>query len=166
MDLKAIQHELKTQDNRITAHPIWIVYDKKDVSANIDYDNSKVKYLDGQSDYCKIADSYEELLKYAKKEAKECDLKLPTKDKLKFMDDEEFIEWMCKKNDLNWIKYPYQMINVFKTVCFTEKAANEYIQRERHHLNEPFTYVDSLYRNEEMIELRNALLEGKLEYKE
>lgn len=43
-------------------------------------------------------------------------------------------------------------------VALTEIAADQYIQANRHRLNEPRTYVDSFYRCHEMIGLRKWLM--------
>ncbi|MDA1380579.1 hypothetical protein PCI56_13720 [Plesiomonas shigelloides subsp. oncorhynchi] len=56
------------------------------------------------------------------------------------------------------IKY----MDKFVTACFTEDGANEYLAVNKHNLNKPFIYVMSLYRNAEMIQLRDALMQGSL----
>jgi hypothetical protein len=159
LDLKSIQHELQTQDNRITADPIWIVYDKQKI------DSSKLsknfEYRD-TINHRTIGNTKKDLISELKEEG----FDLPRNSDLRYMSDLELIKWVNKTHELGWAKWHYQKIRVFKTVCFTEKAADEYIKRERHHLKEPFTFVDSLYRNDEMIALRNALLAGKLQYVE
>jgi hypothetical protein len=48
----------------------------------------------------------------------------------------------------------------FVTVCLTEAAALAYIEANAHRLNEPRVFVESFYRNEEMIAVRQLLAEG------
>ena len=43
------------------------------------------------------------------------------------------------------------------TACLTEMGANAYLKADGHNLNEPYIYVHSLNRNEEMIGLRNFI---------
>lgn len=45
----------------------------------------------------------------------------------------------------------------FCTACFTRKGAEAYIAANGHNLTKPHIYVETLYRNREMIELRNIL---------
>jgi hypothetical protein len=53
------------------------------------------------------------------------------------------------------------LVKRWKTVtsCFTEKGAEDYIEANRHNLGKTRIYVDSLYRNAEMIAIRNFLLD-------
>ena len=46
----------------------------------------------------------------------------------------------------------------FITACLTKKAAERYIAEHSHRLHKPFVYVDTLYGNAEMIDLRNHLM--------
>lgn len=45
----------------------------------------------------------------------------------------------------------------FVTACFTYKGAEDFITRQKHNLKETRIYADSLYRNQEMIEVREFL---------
>jgi hypothetical protein len=53
----------------------------------------------------------------------------------------------------------YVDVDRFVTACLTKRAAKDFIDRNSHRLHKPFLYVESLNRNEEMIELRNHLME-------
>lgn len=44
------------------------------------------------------------------------------------------------------------------TVCFSRQGADDYIRVNGHNLTDPRIYVDSLYRNHEMIAVRDALM--------
>ena len=48
----------------------------------------------------------------------------------------------------------------FINAHFTEKSANHYIKIDGHNLTKPFTYVTSLWRCYEMIDIRNFLMSG------
>ncbi len=47
----------------------------------------------------------------------------------------------------------------FVTACFTRAGAEAFIARQKHNLKETRIWVDSLFRNQEMIDLRNYLAE-------
>ena len=71
-------------------------------------------------------------------------------------------EWQLKEEDLEWRKVYY--VDRWETVqmFFTEKAANEFMENNRHRHGEMRTYVDSLYRNDEMRYLRDLLVSGEI----
>ena len=52
----------------------------------------------------------------------------------------------------------YIDIDQFVTVCLTQKGAEAFIARMKHRLNKPHIDVDTFYRNEEMIALREHLM--------
>lgn len=132
-----ITKELNTQDNRITSDPIFLVQKKvRDWGIADDY-TEDYTWINSDNDY---------------EEADE--------EKSKQLDADD--EWQLKPEDFCWSKCYYRDRWEFVTACFTEKAADDFIERNKHRYGEMRTYVDSLYRNDEMRELRNLLLGGKL----
>jgi hypothetical protein len=130
--LKEIQQELKTQDNRFTCDPIFLVEEQQRVygmdSAYVD----NYVWYDAEN-HCEADE--EESQKLEKQ-------------------DEEGVE-----TDYAWEKYYY--FDQWKTVqfFFTEKAAQEYIDGQSHrHSGKLRIYVDSLYRNHEMKMIRDYIL--------
>lgn len=57
----------------------------------------------------------------------------------------------------NWIRTAYIDSWEFVTACLTQAGADAYISSQRHNLKEPRVYVESGYRNREWIGLREAL---------
>lgn len=57
-----------------------------------------------------------------------------------------------------WMRTSYVDVDVFCTACFTRNGCEEYLRVNGHNLNEPFIYVESLRRNEEMIGVRGLLV--------
>lgn len=56
------------------------------------------------------------------------------------------------------------VIPVFITACLTRAGADAYIAANGHNLEQPYVYVHSLYRNDEMIGLRAFITEaGKVQ---
>ncbi len=53
----------------------------------------------------------------------------------------------------------YMDVDWFETACLTRRAANDFIERNSHRLRQPFVYVESLDRNDEMIAIRKILME-------
>lgn len=136
LDLTAIQHELKTQDNAITADPLFCVYQKRRVCGmDADY-SEQYAWIHVDSDYAEADEKQVKTLERYEKRTGEA---------------------------LNgWRKVYYSEYNQFVTACLTRKGCEAYLDRNRHNLRDPFIYVESMYRNEEMKELRNALLQGTL----
>jgi len=60
--------------------------------------------------------------------------------------------------DEGWRKLSIKEINLFVTACFTLNGAKKYLDTNGHNLRNPFIYVHSLYRNAEMIGLREYIL--------
>lgn len=102
-DLERIAHELNTQDNRITADPLFCVFQKERI-----YGITR-----GYSDTFEQDDDGE--------------------------------------------KFYYFERDCFVNAHFTEKAAKEHIRINGHNLKSPFIFVTSLWRCEEMKNIRNAL---------
>lgn len=139
IDLKALQHELKTQDNAITADPLFCVYQIRRIGGlDPDYSDNYEWY---NSVDCEVADE---------KKAKAL---------------ERYSKKFLGAEPKNWRKVYYRDMRQFVTACLTRKGAEEFIRVNGHNMREPFIYVESMWRNEEMKSLRNALLEGKLEVK-
>jgi hypothetical protein len=132
VDLKTIAERLHTQDNRCTADPIFVVYEKRRLyGIDMDYSENIV-----------WIDSYNG--------GREADEK-----KTKAL--ERYYERYRQYPD-GWTKTAYEDENRFVTVCFTEASAQAYIDKNKHNLERPFIYADSLYRNHEMIFVRNYLM--------
>ena len=131
--LKEIQKELKSQDNRCTSDPIFLVQEKERIyGMDEDYSDEYVWY-----------DPYND-----------CEADLEEEQKLN--DDSrlyEEIDYDC------WQLIPYLDKQMTVQSFFTEKAAQEYIDRNSHrHSGKLSIYVDSLYRNSEMRMIRDFIL--------
>lgn len=62
------------------------------------------------------------------------------------------------RNTGNWRKHFYVEQDEFVTACFTRTGAEAFIACNGHNLRLPHIYVTSLFRNREMIDLRNTLV--------
>jgi len=155
MDFKEIQKRLKTQDNRATADPIFIVYDWERIPTSDKYSEEFMFIHDGD----KIAETRNEFIEFLK----DNDYDLPEQG-LKEMDDDDLIEWLYKDSgSADFDKVYYLKRRVFINVFFTEKAADDFIkQNHYHYTKEVHTYVNCLWRNPEMQIIRQSLIDGKL----
>lgn len=63
--------------------------------------------------------------------------------------------------ELGYKRVGYIEIEAYVTACFTRSAAERYIDENKHNLNHPFVFVDSLNKNPEMIFVRQQLLAGR-----
>ena len=134
MILPEISSNLKTQDNRITAEPIFLLQIKK---RDIGYDWA---YSDN---WCWVDSGNEDII---------------------YSDDKDF------KSEPEGEEYDqFGYIDRWETVtmCFTEAGCHRYMEINGHNVKsaafrgEWRIYVDTLYRNEEMIEIRKFLMNYK-----
>ena len=139
--LTALSTELRTQDNAITADPLFVVYDKQRIYG-LDIDHAE-HYCwlypdrgDGQSE---VADS-----------------KMVTR-----LNHLESLGLEPAISGVEYTRIGYVDVDRFITCCLTRKAATEFISSNSHRLRKPFVYVESLDRNSEMIALRNHLMGDK-----
>ena len=145
---------MKTQDNRATSDPIFVVYDYQILSADPDYVDDW-EYADIEDGYTSIGTTKEDLLKYAKSH----EMDLP--ENIENLDADDLFKKLNDSTGNQWIKTHYQKVKQFKGVFFTEKAAQDFIDANNYHFNEPHIYVHSLWRNYEMQAIRAALLDGR-----
>ena len=130
--LKAIQHELKTQDNRCTADPIFLVEECERITG------MDSEYVD---DYV-----WYDLENHSEADEEETKMLEDLDDKLEDIPNQ-------------WQKCYY--FDKWKTVqsFFTEKAAQQYVDSCYYrHRGKLRVYADSLYRNHEMKMIRDYIL--------
>lgn len=138
-----ISENLKTQDNRITADPLFAVFQKSPIVVDEDFDHDRIVWVDDEGNEAdtETADQLNAMrsdvygLRYREDEIE--------------LGDEDRTEWR---------RLAIKEADQFVTACFTEAGASAYLKRDGHNLNQPFIFVTSLYRNEEMRQLRDWLL--------
>ncbi len=134
MKVEQIGELIKTQDNRITDQPIFIVQQKR---REWGYDSEyceDYKWIETKSgDYCEADEEHAERL--------------------------NTIENDLSESTEPWEKHYYKDHWVFVTSCFTEQGCKDYIKRDGHNLNEPRIYAEGSYRNEEFRSIRNMLID-------
>ena len=167
--LQEIKKELETQDNLSTADSIFVVYEDREYPTTSDY-SEEWCYLDNYDGENKIGKTKEELFEYynqLKNEGHEFDEELETLDFDEFLSfsAESMFEWLkenCEHCRDYLTEYYYFVVERFVSVFFTRKAAQLFIDKNSYHWTNPHIYVNSLWRNYEMQEIRNSLLNGEL----
>ena len=136
--LSVLRTELQTQDNAITADPLFVVFQEERIyGVSQNYQTNGFTWV-GVDDSSVTADD---------DEAKVLD---------KLLDEDRELSIGGVTFERVW----YRIVPRFATACFTRKGAEEYITRHCHRLTNPDIYVESMYRNAEMTALRNHLMGG------
>ena len=134
--LAALSAELRTQDNAITADPLFVVFQEERIyGVSQDYQTDGYTWV-GEDDSAVTADD---------DEAKVLD---------KLLDDDRELSIGGVTYQRVW----YRIVPRFVTAYLTRNGAEAFIARNGHNLTKPYIYVESLHRNEEMIALRNHLM--------
>lgn len=133
--LDELREELRTQDNACTAHPLFCVYDRM-----------RIYGLDSAhaESWAWVDDEYAE--------ADADTLSTITHGAMEY--DDEFTV-----AGTTWRRIGVRDERRFITCCLTRKAAKEFIAHNSHRIRDPFVFVESLDRNEEMLALRNHLMD-------
>ena len=127
--LTALSTELRTQDNAITADPLFVVFQEERIyGVSQDYQTNGFTWVGADDDEAKVLD--------------------------KLLDEDRELSIGGVTFERVW----YRIVPRFVTACLTRKGAENYISRNGHNLTKPYIYVESLHRNEEMIALRNHLM--------
>ena len=130
MSIKEIAEQLRTQDNRITDQPMFIV-------------QKKVRT-------CGMADGYADGYEWFNSDRQETADERQTRilDKMEHSGHETG-EWQKIGYCENW---------EFVTACFTEQGCKDFITRDGHNHGETRIYAVGSYRNEEFRTVRNMLM--------
>lgn len=134
--LAALREELRTQDNAITADPLFVVLQEERIyGVSQDYQTNGYTWV-GEDDSSVTADDDE------------------TKVLDKLLDEDRELSIGGVTYERVW----YRIVPRFVTACLTRKGAEAFIACNGHNLTKPYIYVESLYRNDEMLALRNHLM--------
>ncbi len=141
-----LSKRLDTQDNRITADPIFCVYQKSTVLKAPGRGNSS-GWLDDEGHITSDEDIKKsgEVEGWREQNPEDAEL------------DEELI--LIDRLGYEKVEFSEEDVPVGGQVYFTEAAAKAHIAANNYHYNKPFVYVDSAWRNPEIQMLRKILLE-------
>jgi hypothetical protein len=128
--LKSIGERIRTQDNRCTDAPIFIVQQKKRIYGIDKHYTDDCVWVDMSNDLGEITDEEE----IARLEELEDDGSCGDCEKVGYVDTWEFV-----------------------TACFTEQGCKNYLAINGHNLTEPRIYAAGSYRNNEFRAVRDFL---------
>jgi len=134
--LSELRERLRTQDNRITAHPVFVVQQRKRIfgfDPAYVMENDEIAWIDDCNDYTAY---YQGNPEWEKAERG-------------WRDDGDEPD--------GWTRTGWQDGWEFVTACFTEQGCKDYIEVDGHNLTEPRIYVESAHRNKEWQKLREHL---------
>lgn len=142
LNLTELANNLKTQDNLGTNQPLYCVYSKRPIPIDDDcYSGIDVQTIWIDADDCQ--------------EVEDGDMS----DALSVMSDgESEVEVTVGCCTYKYERKLIGLIPVFVTACLTRAGADAYLAANGHNLKHPYIYVHSLNRNEEMIGLREHVI--------
>jgi hypothetical protein len=152
--IRALVEEMRTQDNASTKHPLFIVQQKRrtyGMDADIDDIPFVWRWKEDWEYTCEPGAIVQQIRE-----------DVHTAHEVVHLEDDEI-----DPEELGYERLAYVEHWDFVTAHFTRKAAQRYIDENRHNLSDPRIYVSSQYRCREWIETIGALSEivGEKSYK-
>lgn len=123
-----IGENLRTQDNRITDQPMFVVFEKREIIGSDEHSPSRIVW-------CWEGEEVSEL------RAKRL----------------EALYQDCR-DTRGYDRYAMQEIDAFVTACFTEQGCRDYLIRNGHNLRLPYIFASGSYRNSEYQQVRSWLM--------
>lgn len=140
VNLTELSSNLKTQDNHGTNRPLYCVYSKRPMPID---------------DYCSGYDVQEVWIDtddWQQVDDKELSQALTA-----IAEGNAEVKTVVDDYECSYERKLVAMIPVFVTACLTRAGADAYLAANGHNLEQPYVYVHSLDRNDEMIGLRNFI---------
>ncbi|MCW2242304.1 hypothetical protein [Azospirillum canadense] len=122
---------IASQNNRCTHEPLFVVFQKRRIYGLDEDHTDNIVWLDTDGDYATADERQHRILERMHERGRDTG---------------------------RWERVGYVDTDEFVTACFTEVGAQAYIDANGHNLHQPFIFVTSLYRNDEMIALRHLML--------
>ena len=151
-DILKLEKELQTQDNLATQDPLYVVYDWERFWSNDTEWDSFMWVCEDGGEWTE-----EELVK----ELNSLGEDFPYEEGGYFNDA---FESLVKAK--GYTKRYFKEVRRFISAFFTRKSAQDFIDTNHYHWNKPHIYVNSLWRNYEMQDIRNYFLNYKEEKNE
>lgn len=167
--IKNLAHEISTQDTRATAKPYGLVIrnEKKEIRDFHYCDNRGVYW--NESEYDSFDEFKESFIEYYTEDESEINAEIITFFMFKIRDIEDLRNYehdLYNDFDISITTHGYEKVmtadastgNLQGNFFLTEKAALDFIEKNKHNLNNPDTYGIHLYRNPEMEQLISIIL--------
>lgn len=155
MTLEETSRLMRTQSNRHTQYPLFIIQDEQEVPKAPGC-GQYTKYFNGDTLGEITAEQYNALDEYlCQDDVDENDIEL-----IKLLEDTGYTA--LEDVDLSdWREVCYDLEWVYRDeagVFFTEKACHDHIEKNSYHYNKPRSYVISAWRNPEMVATMQMIL--------
>lgn len=141
LNFAELASNLKTQDNLATQHPLYCVYSKRSIYIEDGYGGMETKYV------WVDADDYSEVEGDGLSEALSV-----------ISEGYDSVEVTVDDYKRQYHRKTVGVIPQFETACLTRAGADAYLAANGHNLNQPYIHVHSLNRNDEMIGLREHVI--------
>ena len=139
-EILELKKEMETQDNLSTHNPLFVVFDIEKIPSSSDYTSDSEWIWDNES--------------YSEEELKEC-----MKDNdIKF--DESNWETVAQIHDIYLCYYIEK--RTYQNAFLTRKAAQQFIDQNHYHFSKPFIYVHGMWRNHELVAVRDHFINYKV----
>lgn len=132
-ELYTIGDLIRTQDNRITDQPMFVVFQKREIIGSDEHSPSRICWVWGGEEVSELRAKRLEAL------------------------------YQDGRDTRGYDRYAMQEVDEFVTACFTEHGCKDYLRQNGHNLRLPYIYACGSFRNNEYQLVRNWLAGIKVE---
>ncbi|EPM0699151.1 hypothetical protein WI942_002496 [Klebsiella aerogenes] len=132
-ELYTIGELIRTQDNRITDQPMFVVFQKREIIGSDEHSPSRICWVWDGEEVSELRAKRLEAL------------------------------YQDGRDTRGYDRYAMQEVDEFVTACFTEHACKDYLRQNGHNLRLPYIYACGSFRNNEYQLVRNWLAGIKVE---
>ena len=132
-ELYTIGDLIRTQDNRITDQPMFVVFQKREIIGSDEHSPSRICWVWDGEEVSELRAKRLEAL------------------------------YQDGRDTRGYDRYAMQEVDEFVTACFTEHGCKEYLRQNGHNLRLPYIYACGSFRNNEYQLVRNWLAGFKVE---
>ncbi|BBQ88707.1 hypothetical protein [Raoultella ornithinolytica] len=132
-ELYTIGEIIRTQDNRITDQPMFVVFQKREIIGSDEHSPSRICWVWDGEEVSELRAKRLEAL------------------------------YQDGRDTRGYDRYAMQEVDEFVTACFTEHGCKDYLRQNGHNLRLPYIYACGSFRNNEYQLVRNWLAGIKVE---
>nr|DAP73802.1 MAG TPA: hypothetical protein [Caudoviricetes sp.] len=132
-ELYTIGELIRTQDNRITDQPMFVVFQKREIIGSDEHSPSRICWASDGEEVSELRAKRLEAL------------------------------YQDGRDTRGYDRYAMQEVDEFVTACFTEHGCKDYLRQNGHNLRLPYIYACGSFRNNEYQLVRNWLAGIKVE---
>lgn len=132
-ELYTIGELIRTQDNRITDQPMFVVFQKREIIGSDEHSPSRICWVWDGEEVSELRAKRLEAL------------------------------YQDGRDTRGYDRYAMQEVDDFVTACFTENGCKDFLRQNGHNLRQPYIYACGSFRNNEYQVVRNWLAGIKVE---